>query len=200
MTLLEKLKINVEYLLGKAHPSLYAEGYKSPNLTLKDWQKRWEIFSDDGNGFIWFGVDEEGNLAEFASETTYVPEVFFQDVSINKKLIEYFANLPEITSSVLPENLRLELKELAKEPQGDESFWKIRANKGLYIFDEPEILGFKDRNGKCPYELTLAPQMPLKLNDLPKDIQNLLKSYHFENLKFADCQFLDVSKYFYCEK
>ena len=200
MTLLEKIKVNLDYLFGKADSSLYAADTKNPNLTLTDWQKRWEIFSSNGCGFVWYGVDEAGNIAEFASERTDVPEVFFQDVSASKKAEEFFDNLPEVTKSILPENLRYELKESAKRLQGEKSFWKKGANKGFFIFDELEIPGFKNNAGKNFYELMLIPETPLKITNLPSDIQDLLKPYRIENLNFKDCQFLDISKYFYCKE
>ena len=50
---------------------------------------------------------------------------------------------------------------------------------------------------KRPYELLQIPNKRLKIFDLPEEIKELLKPYNFENLKFADCQFLDVSKYLY---
>lgn len=200
MTLLKKIKVNLDYLLGKADSSLYAADAKNPNLTLIDWQKRWEMFSDNGCGFIWYGIDETGNIAEFASEEADIPEVFFQDASVNKRTEEFFDNLPETTKSVLPENLRFELKESAKRLQEKKSFWRTGANKGFFIFDESEIPGFKNNAGKNFYELMLIPETPLKIANLPSDIQDLLKPYHFENLKFSDCQFLDVSNYFYCKE
>jgi len=200
MNLLEKIKVNLDYLFGKADSSLYAADSKNPNLTLKNLQNRWESFSSDGCGFIWYGVDEADNIAEFASEGTDIPRVFFQDASANKKAAKFFDNLPETTKSVLPENLRFELKESAKRLQGGKSFWKTGANKGFFIFDESEIPGFRNNTGKNFYELKLIPETPLKIANLPSDIQDLLKPYNFENLKFTDCQFLDVSKYFYCEE
>lgn len=51
MTLLEKIKVNLSYLLGEANPEQYSPKYKSSNLSLQDWQKRWEIFNADGTGF-----------------------------------------------------------------------------------------------------------------------------------------------------
>lgn len=174
MNLLKKIKVNLDYVTGKSKPELYEENYRSSNLTLKDWQKRWEIFSNDGNGFIWYGVDTEGNVAEFGSENTYVPEMFFQDACANKKVMEHFVGLPEITESLIPDNLRPELKESYNRLQGEGSFWKTGANKGIFIFDEPEISGFKDTNGKTPYELILIPDISLKISELPNDVQNLL--------------------------
>jgi hypothetical protein len=200
MTLLEKIKINLDYLLGKAEPYLYAEGYKSQNLTLKDWQKRWEKFSYDGCGFIWYGVDADENLAEFSSEEAYVPEAFFQNASVNKKLSNFFDNLPETSGSIIPENLRPELKDSAQKFNGENSFWKTGASRGLFIFDEADGAGMKGNKWKSPYELLLIPGNPLKLAELPNEIQNLLKPFSFEDSRFADCQFLDVSKYLYCEE
>lgn len=204
MTLLEKIKINIDYLLGKADPSLYAKPYKEQKLSLKDWQERWEIFSPDSCGFYWYGFDSEGNIAQFSSEAAYVPEAFFKDVSENAELQFFFDNLPQITSTRLPENLPPKLKQLAQKSSGSNDFWKIGANKGLFIFeeieDEPQYKHYRNWIVNNPYELLVIPEKGLKIENLPDRIQKLLEPYHFESLKFADCQTLDVSKYLYCEE
>lgn len=200
MSFLKKIKINIDYLLGKADPSLYAKGHKNSNLILQDWQKRWEIFSDNGCGFVWYGVDSEGNLAEFACDETHIPEAFFNNVSENNKLKSFIDTLPEITSTRLPENLRPELKRLAQKLSGTNDFWKKGANKGLFIFEETDEHYRCWNQTKNPYELFLIPDTSLKIKNLPYRIQQLLKPYHFENLHFRDCQFLDVSKYLFCEE
>jgi len=200
MTLLEKIKINIDYLFGKADPSLYAPS-KNINVNKEKWQARWEIYAAEKDGFIWYGVDSEGNLAEFGSETAYVPEAYFQSVHNNNLLLEFFENLPEITTGNLPENLR---KEIQPAPE-KVSRWTKYSNRGIFIFDEPGDFYWYNSTkryeyDKNPYELMSAPNDYLKCNDLPIHIQKLLEPYHFENLKFEDCQFLDVSKYFYCEE
>lgn len=204
MTFLEKIKVNLNYLLGNADAELYAKSCKSPNLSLKDRQKRWEAFSDDGNGFIWFGVDSENNLAEFVCDESYIPEPFFQDVLNNKKLRYYFSSLPDITSAKVSNNLREELKPSTKEI----ALFGKESKKGMFLFDETnDNYWYQKKNDlerskykKNPYELHYLPSQYLKVTDLPDEIQELLKPYHFENLRFEDCQFLDVSKYFYCEE
>lgn len=202
MTLLEKIKINLDYLLGKADPKLYAEDYKSLNLTLKDWQKRWETFSGD-DCFTWYGVDAENNVAEFRAEETYVPEIFFQDSLANKKLTDFFDNLPQITNGKIPDNLREEIKPSPEKIH----LWVKESNKGIFIFEEPgDIYWYQENNPerikykRNPYELKSLPDKCLKVSDLPNEIQALLKPYHFEDLKFAECNFLDASKHFYCEE
>ncbi len=147
MTLLEKIKINLDYLLGKADSSLYANSYKSQNISSDEWEKRFEIFSKD-DYFVWYGVDAEDNLAEFGAAETYIPEAFFQDVSINKKLSDFFNDLSEVTTSVIPKNLRYELRQSADNITSENSFWRTGANKGLFIFEEltTEDLGCQKRN------------------------------------------------------
>jgi hypothetical protein len=169
---------------------------------LKDWQKRWEIFSDKGCGFIWYGVDSEGNVAEFSCQESFIPEVFFQDVSANIRLKEFFDKLPEKTALKLPENLRKEIKENLQRINS----WGNTPQRGLFIFSEPSDKAWYDNgcfkqyiHSKNPYELLAIPNHGVNVADLPLEIQELLKPYHFENLQFADCQFLDVSKYLYCE-
>jgi hypothetical protein len=203
MTLLEKIKINIDYLLGKADPSLYSEDNKNSNLTLKDWQARWEVFANDGSGYVWYGVDSEGNLAEFCAESSFIPEAHFQNVYNNKTLLDFFENLPEITTGKLPDKLR---KEIQPSPERILGFAK-ESNRGIFIFDEiGDIYWTAESNverykyKKYPYELISVPNDCLKFEALPVDIQTLLEPFRFENLKFEDCQFLDISKYFYCEE
>lgn len=202
MSLIKKIKINLDYLLGKATPELYEKNYKSPNLTLRDWQKRCEVFSEY-DCFTWFGVDSEDNLAKFQASETYVPEICFQDISVNKKLTLFVDNLPEITNGIIPNDLREEIKPSFKEI----NLWAKESNKGIFIFEEPDDIYWYQENNfkrnqykKSPYELKSLPKEPLKILDLPNEIQVLLNPYRFKNLKFADCNFLDVLKYFYCEE
>ncbi len=202
MTLREKIKVNLDYLRGKADPKLYAKPYKNSVLKSEEWRKRWKIFSDNKRGFVWFGVDAEGNIAEFCGELAYIPEVFFQDVEANCKVQEFFESLPETTTTKIAENLRLELKESAENSLITtlDDFFLTGANTGLFIFEEAEDMLFGQWfEKKPPYELFLMPDKSVKIYDLPDEIQKLLEPYRFENLNFEDCQFLDVSNHLYCE-
>ena len=202
MSFLERLKVNIEYILGRSDPALYVSRNTGQRLSLKVWQERWKIFSKS-DGFIWYAVDESGNIAEFQANQTYVPEVFFRDASENNQLFHYFENLPETTVGKIPENLRKEIK-----PSGVNlrDFTK-ESNSGIFIFHEPEDIfwyqkGNSDRYAfdKTPYELVSMPESPLKLSGLPKEVQASLENYYFEGLRFEDCKYLDVSKYFDCKE
>jgi len=200
MTLLEKLKINLDYLLGKAAPELYAKPAHF-NISTEEWLRRWETFSDD-NGYIWYGVDSEGNVAQFAcGDQSYVPEVFFRNVADNKKLHNYFKALPEITTTNFSEKLRLQLNQSANKSSDANDFWRTGANTGLFILEETEneFYGQWKRN-KPPYELLLIPNKGLKISELPDEIQKRLEPFKFEKLRFNDCQLLDISQYIYCEE
>ena len=193
MTLLEKIKVNLDYLLGKANPELYSPQYKSSNLSLPDWQKRWEILNADGTGFIWYGVDSVGNIAKFSGDDSYVPEAYFQDALANNMLQDYFKSLVKPTSNGIN-------SEINKVANGNKD------NFGVFIFDEINDIELKKKRAdyvynyqRLPYQVEFIANKYLKVNDLPIEIQKLLEPYHFENLKFIDCSFLDVSKYLYCE-
>ncbi|CAN5439036.1 hypothetical protein BH10ACI1_BH10ACI1_14290 [soil metagenome] len=199
MTLLKKIKVNLDYLLGKADPTIYAKPNHS-NITSEEWKKRWDIFIYYGDCFVWYGVDSEGNIAQFACDSGYVPEAFFQNISENKKLHNYFETLPETTTTKLSENLRPKFKKAADKSSGENEFWKTGANTGLFILREAEHEFYGQWiSNKPPFELFLIPDKGLKTSELPNEIQKLLAPYHFENLNFEDCQFLDVSNYLYCE-
>ena len=203
MTLLEKIKINLDYLLGKADSSLYAPPYKGQKIGMEEWSKRWEIFANDGCGYLWYGIDSQGSLAEFSGESSYVPEVFFQDISNNKQLLNFFANLPENTTGRVPDVLRKDIKPSPEKV----SKWSENLTQGIFSFYEPNDIYWYDNSNlkryeykKTPYELMYIPNVCLKLKELPTEIQKLLQPYYFENLKFEDCQFLDVSKHLHCEE
>lgn len=202
MTLLEKIKVNLDYLRGKADPKLYVKPYKNKILEEEEWQRRWEIFSNNNSGFVWFGVDAEGNIAEFSCEFGYIPEVFFKDVEANRQVQAFFQSLPETTITKLSENMRLEIEQIAENnlTANLDDFFATGANKGYFIFEETENIHFGQMFRRIPaYELILIPQNRLKIRDLPDEIQKLLEPYRFENLNFEDCQYLDVSNYLYCE-
>ena len=208
MTLLEKIKFNLDSLLGKADSKSYFKSQKNSKMSLIDWQARWEIFSDNGCGFTWYGVDVEKNLAKFVCDEAYVPEALFIDVSNNIKLDSFFDNLPEITTAKLPEMLRPALQEAAERDKRNPllNLWNPlkEAQRGIYIFSEANDTtwykeGLNKQSTKNPYELLAMPDKSLKVYELSNEIQKLLEPYHFENLKFSDCRFLDVSKYIYCE-
>jgi hypothetical protein len=199
----EKLKLNVDYLSGKSNSNLYSAKYESSKLSRKDWQLRWEVYGNEGYGFVWYGVDSIGNVAEFCCEESFVPEVFFQDVTKNNKLCEYFKNLSNNSKAIIPVNLRNELREFAKRNND----WGKEAERGVFIFDEPSDNSWFEEKyltkfafTKNPYELTAIPTEPLYVENLPKKVQELLQPYHFEKINFSECQFLDVSKHLYCEK
>lgn len=208
MTLLEKIKVNLDYLCGKAEPKLYAKPNKSSMLKIEVWQKRWEIFSDHGCGFVWYGVDSQENLARFICDEAYIPEAFFQDVVVNNKIDEYFKSLPKYTSSHIPINLRPSMQELAQRDEDNSLLWGPlkTAQSGVFAFMEADDINWHHneqfyhyKRTRNPYELLAIPDECLKISDLSGEIQELLKPFYFENLKFEDCNFLDVSKHFQCE-
>ena len=172
---------------------------QSPNLKL--WQQRWQTFTD-GSGFIWYGVDAEGNIAEFICDESYIPEESFNDFKNYKKLEDYFHNLPEVTTGRIPANYRYNFIAPGKYHFGSLKPPK-EANRGLYIFDEASDShwyesGNYKQYSKNPYELTAIPEIKLKVTELPKSIQELLEPFHFRNIKFADFDFLDISEFFEC--
>lgn len=193
MTLLEKLKVNLDYLLGKADPSLYAP-VRNQNVSLEDWNKRWEMFSNGENGFVWYGIDEKGHIGEFRAINAYIPEIYFDNPFLNKKISDYFDSLPEITKGKVSPKL---LKELKPTPEREE-IWAKDSNKGLFIFEELEEI-YREGN-RNSYELTSFPQKSLSVSELPDFLQNRLNFFQLENLNFKECEFLDISKYFHCEE
>ncbi len=177
---------------------------RNPSLNLKLWQQRWENFSPNGDGFIWYGIDSEGSIAEFICEDSYIPEEAFEDIANYRKLEYCFDNLPEITTAEFPLNYRYNSIAPGKYHFGNLTPPK-EANRGIYVFSEAADLhwyesGNYKQYSKNPYELNAVPERKIKVTELPKSIQKLLEPFHFQNVKFADFNFLDASKFFECKE
>ncbi len=201
MSWLDQVKKNLQGLFGTPEPEFDPEEFKGDTLSPAIWQKRREVYGSAG-AFTWYGVDEAGEIAEFDGETTFVPEVFFQDYRAGQRLIEFFDELPETTTGLMAPGLRPELAPAPHEVR----LWTSGSETGLYTFFEPDDEWWnapeneeRKKYRKNPYELFTVPAAPLKFESLPEEIRLLLGPFRFQGVKFAECQFLDVSQHFYCK-
>lgn len=136
----------------------------------------------------WYAVDSVGSVALFVSGFACVPKIVFADESKYLNIISYFDNLPIST------NAHLSVWYESRKSQSLNGFANqiLEAKKG--------ICTFYDRYYSSIYELIAVPENEIKIITLPHEVQNFLLHIKFEDLIFAETEFIDVTKFFDCEK
>ena len=127
-------------------------------------------FSD----FEWFAVDSNGHIA-FVTSAGFapIPLIVFRSKRQYFDCANYFENLPEKSESILSEDFPYKVKS-----------WIDAAKRGLFAFDWNWGLSCYEA-GK-PYRLIAYPTKPLKVSELPNEIQEYLSPIHFKTINFAE--------------
>lgn len=122
----------------------------------------------------WYAVDQKGNIAVFCSAgVANVPEFVCSDFEKYELLIEAFGKMPTISETIIC------FKECEKYtyPVSQVTVSEGFSGKGLYYFDS-------DDNTKSElniavlqeyYTLQSKPAYPLKYDDLPIELRDMLK-------------------------
>lgn len=132
----------------------------------------------------WYGVDGKGNIAVFCSGGAgNLPEFVCENRERADELIDYFDMLPKMTGSVL----------MFPQSKGAEQCARNFSDKGLYYFDAND----GTRIGICTfheyYTKQSYPQFPLKYEQLPEKIQEILKHNFMEIEDFSLVQTIHVN-------
>lgn len=139
----------------------------------------------------WFFTDGK-NIGFVASGGGGLPEIIADSLENNQKLASYFRSLPDISSLVINPNLDSLLHEVFGNGV-DERYLQdflLMTKKGLYSFDKTYVNSFLDSN----YHLVVSPSMPLTLEDLPKDIFEILIKANYTEGNLNITSNIDVSK------
>lgn len=141
-----------------------------------------------GWDFSWYAVDSIGSIGQFTSGYAAIPERIFYDKAEYVKIDDYFQNLPFVTKSSLSrkfENIKHLSPNVFATPLKD-------ATRGLYVFEEK-----LDRSNY--YELCAIPDDELKIEKLPKEIQDYLSSFTIETIQFNKTIELSILGFFECD-
>ena len=124
----------------------------------------------------WYGVDKNGNIAVFCSGGVgNLPEFVCESTERVDELLDFFEVLKKSTSSFL----------MFPQSKGAEQCARDFSDKGLYYFDasdgtRPGICTFHEYYTKQSY-----PQSPLKYEQLPERIREILKHNFMEIEDFS---------------
>lgn len=122
----------------------------------------------------WYGVDEDGRIAQFFSGgSKAVPEFICQSRENLTVIGKFFANFEKMISEqvLLNEDLDYPRKEFLKE-------CKEISQKGIYCFDIDSLAKGKE------YVFVCKPACPLCVTDLPLHIQDILRCYQISDTDF----------------
>jgi hypothetical protein len=133
----------------------------------------------------WFFLNGE-NICFVASGGGKLPFSVAKSSDNNDILVSYFRNLNERCDVIINPNLNKNLT--------DENYlsdFTLMSKKGLYAFDKTILNDFSDTN----YHLVTIPLNPLISNELPENIQEILKktnySENFNNIDNIDTSALN---------
>ena len=133
----------------------------------------------------WYGVDKKGNIAVFCSGGVgNLPEFVCESRERVDKLLDFFEVLKKITSSFL----------MFPQSKGAEQCARGFSDKGLYYFDAND----GTRPGLCTfhkyYTKQSCPKFPLKYEQLPEQIREILKHNFMEVEAFSLMQTIYVDQ------
>lgn len=121
-----------------------------------------------GLEFDWLAMDADGHVALFSTAGGgYAPVSFLAETNAHADAIEAVLALTPTTTARFAPKL---------SPKYDNT-WKSMADRGFFAYDS-------DING-TPYRLVAAPEVPLKAEQLPITIVQLLASTTLKQVRFG---------------
>jgi hypothetical protein len=141
----------------------------------------------DGFDYDWFVIDNNNEIAVcITAGLGQMPESVLCSVENNQKLNDFFASQPIISNSVLDD---YEIKR-ADDLSSAQKMFAESCLKGLYVYDA----AIKRGGRGVKYFKIFAPVKPLKLEQLPQDIQTILTLTMLREHTFRDSDELLINE------
>jgi len=138
----------------------------------------------------WHLVDTEGNIAFCLSAGGKLPSSVASSIEDNELLVRYFESLPEITQGRMSPHLR---KYALVQPNMTEfppdSVDAVLSSRGLFGYDKT----VSGNMGHPQYHLTVIPGIPLKVDQLPNNIREMLSRTRL-NYRFMETYEFNVDE------
>ena len=145
------------------------------------------IREDEEPGLVldWFGLDAQGNVAHFTTGGCgALPRSAAASRDELKRVHDYVMSLPEMGAGLLNEDwlkgLRL-VPTTRIEPRHSFREWTASAARGLYAYDFIE----DQRRRPRPYRVVARPEVPLKADELPPEIREIVGRTVLRDVVFA---------------
>lgn len=125
----------------------------------------------------WYGIDNKGNIAVFCSGGIgNLPEFVCENAERVDYIMEYFDKCEKYSKCIM----RYETDGIAKEVAEDYS------RRGLFYYDCYDPFRKRLSHERRFYTKLSYPESPLKYNDLPDEIKNLLKHNFLDIPDFSE--------------
>lgn len=138
----------------------------------------------------WYGVDGRGNIAVFCSGgAANIPEFVCESMERVDRLIDFFNALPKISECGI---LFARSKKNPLPVQVAEGY----AGKGLFYYDSDDMTG-KEKNTAVLqkyYTKNAYPLSPLTLDELPREIAEILENQRLEVEDFSRAERVEVAQ------
>ncbi|MBU8900117.1 hypothetical protein KRR26_31380 [Corallococcus sp. M34] len=127
--------------------------------------------ADDIRGleYDWLAVDADGHVGFFSTAGGgYAPDGFLADAESFGATIEALEASPATTTARFAPSLTSEYT----------NSWRLMAERGLFAFDSDFFGG--------PYRLVAAPEVPVRVTDLPARVVEVLTRVVLRDLRFRE--------------
>ncbi len=122
-----------------------------------------------GTEYDWIAADADGHVALFTTAGGgYAPEEFLQDTDAHDDAIAAILASPAVTTARFSPELGTDFV----------NTWRLVAERGLFAYDA-DIYG-------GPYRLDAAPEVPIRIHQLPAIAARLLGRLTFQGIRFAE--------------
>lgn len=140
----------------------------------------------------WFAIDDNGNIAHFASCCSAIPPSVAASKEDNELLFQYFKSLPDIAENIA---VRKDIEKLLgtnaagamKSYLADFMGW---ARKGLLAYDTKHVGVFSNTE----YDLITQPDVLVNATHIPPQALIILKRTKLKGA-FADVPELDIERF-----
>lgn len=126
----------------------------------------------------WFGVDDDGNIAHFASGGGGLPDTVAAFKEDTEEVGVFFRNnLPTISETQMSNFIleKLSLKTQAEANRYLHDFITM-SSKGLFSYDKSGLGDFLNRD----YQLIMMPERKINIDDLPISIGTIIRRTKFK--------------------
>jgi hypothetical protein len=122
-----------------------------------------------GFEYDWLGCDSDGHVGFFSTAGGgYAPNELIEDTDSYDNAIDAILAAPATTMARFAPSLAA----------GHRNTWRLMAERGLFAYDS-------DPHGG-PYRLVAAPDVPVSVATLPKNVVGVIRRVFFHDLRFVD--------------
>jgi hypothetical protein len=136
----------------------------------------------------WYMIDEEGQVAHFASAGTYLPESVAASEEDGETLWQFFEGLKSYSAIVINEQNPHFYSNTVPDKKRYLSSFVAMAQKGLYSYNSDSC---DNDPSITKYVKVVSPSHPLNIKDLPDRIASLLKQTCAKKINFKNQDFID---------